>query len=1266
MRMSARLRLLTTLLGVLVASLLGETTLSVGEYAIAVGESGDVRVAVTGAMDLGDLVVVLELDPPVAELVADSFWVSATRITNRFHPEAVLVPADFLRAEGDGSRVRFWLQLSAEMFDSGWRIAACADESCDAVFGFSLHGVAPGSFALSFAENTPVATRVRMVNGFEIWESESVDESAGSVLVYHPAGPVEITPPGGDFHAAVEVVLSSEHATGIFYTTDGSAPTAGSTPYSAPFSLLGGDGEALPLRVLATGEGGSASSGEATFRFDLTPPSVGVNPLVTAAGKPALTGTISEADATVLVGVAGGEYPAVNHGDGAWTLDLALHLGGDLAEGLYEVVATATDPAGNSAVDGTANELEVDRTPPDGAMSVGPGNPAYVASVSVELALAVSGAAEMRFRNSDGDWGPWLPHAATLPWQLSAGDGAKTVLGEFRDAAGNALPLEDTVTLDTTPPEAFLGTGGLYGPLTWPGELSGTATDTGSGVARVEVRCGRADTSEFWDGEGWVPDGVWVTASGTVAWSVGLPEAALPEGVAMAVAARALDRAGQVQDPPVEGTFSYDGAPPAGEFWIESETTVAVTSASVTLLSDILGAAQMRFRVPGDLWPAWEPFAGTRAWSLTAGDGLKTVEAQYRDAALNPVSLSDTIFLDTAAPVTTIATTGGYGPDSWPGQVRGQATDATSGVVAVHVVIQRLAPAKEGEEYWDGSAWSATPQTLAAAVVGTSWSVPLSTATLLAGGDARNYALQAWAVDAAGNTESPAAVSTFLFDSSIPSGGFTIGDGNPVATGTQTVTLYCTVTAENPLEMRFRREDEVQFPETWQAFQETLSGFLLSAGEGTKTVYGEFRDTVSGNTLATSDSILLDLTAPTSTVLTAGTFSPASWPGALSGTAADSGPAGLSHVVVTVLRSGDFRYWNGSAWQVAAVGLQTPVAAGTWSLALGVGALTDGMSYLIGSQAVDQANNPQTPPASNTVAFDSSAPSGSFAVGAGNPVGVNTRFVTLSMAIEGAADMAFRNAGGAWTALEPYAGERAWTLTGGEGTKTVSARFVDEVGNVLEIEDTVVLDETAPASTPLPAAAYGPGSWPGAVTGTAADALSGVASVEVRCTRLSDGFRWNGTTWAAEESWLPATGTTAWSLGLAVGNLLHGESYEAASRATDAAGNTQPMPAAAVFLYDAAAPTSLVATQGPYGPATWPGRVEGTATDDRTAIASVAVRVLRVLGGTVSTWDGIAWQDGAEAIWLPASGGAAWQMPLDGANLHHGAAYTAYSRAVDG
>ncbi|MBN2449703.1 MAG: hypothetical protein JXR77_04900, partial [Lentisphaeria bacterium] len=29
-------------------------------------------------------------------------------------------------------------------------------------------------------------------------------------------------------------------------------------------------------------------------------------------------------------------------------------------------------------------------------------------------------------------------------------------------------------------------------------------------------------------------------------------------------------------------------------------------------------------------------------------------------------------------------------------------------------------------------------------------------------------------------------------------------------------------------------------------------------------------------------------------------------------------------------------------------------------------------------------------------------------------------------------------------------------------------------------------------------------------------------------------------------------------------------------------------------------------------------------------------------------------------------GGAAWQMPLDGANLHHGAAYTAYSRAVDG
>ncbi|MFI8127178.1 Ig-like domain-containing protein, partial [Acinetobacter sp. ABJ-A23_2] len=60
---------------------------------------------------------------------------------------------------------------------------------------------------------------------------------------------------------------------------------------------------------------------------------------------PALTGTVNDPTATVVVTVNGVEYPAVNNGNGTWTLaDNTLPV---LADGPHTVTVTATDPAGN-------------------------------------------------------------------------------------------------------------------------------------------------------------------------------------------------------------------------------------------------------------------------------------------------------------------------------------------------------------------------------------------------------------------------------------------------------------------------------------------------------------------------------------------------------------------------------------------------------------------------------------------------------------------------------------------------------------------------------------------------------------------------------------------------------------------------------------------------------------------------------------------------------------------------------------------------------
>jgi len=596
--------------------------------------------------------------------------------------------------------------------------------------------------------------------------------------------------------------------------------------------------------------------------------------------------------------------------------------------------------------------------------------------------------------------------------------------------------------------------------------------------------------------------------------------------------------------------------------------------------------------------------------------------------------------------------------------VAGTCVDATSGTAGVAVAVTRLPAAKAGEaEYWDGSSWVAPEQWLAATVAGATWSVPLPEAAIEAGGNGRRYGVAARSHDLAGNVEATAVQSEFLFDARIPAGGFTVGAGNPLYVSNISVTLYCAVVAENPLEMRFRNDGE-SFPEAWIPYAATFS-LTLPPGNGPKTVFAEFRDTVSRNTLATSDAATLDMDVPTCALATAGAFGPATWPGAVSGTAADVGPAGVERVEVTFLR-GDGLYWNGTVWQAGEARLPCLPTAGAWSLAVPASALGDGGTYFVSARAGGRAGNLQTSPSTTVVSYDSSAPGGGFTIGAGDPLATATRDVTLVLAVTGGAtEMAFRNVGGAWSSWEPMAGTRAWALVGTDGSKQVLGRFRDAVGNLLEASDAILFDSTPPTSAVTSAALYGPLTWPGSLAGTAADGLSGLARVEVRVQRGSDGQYWDGSGWAGAEGWLSASGTTAWQLPLASQHLADGVTYTVSSRAVDVAANVQGTPGSGSFAFDGRAPSATLSTPALVGPTTWPGGVAGTASDGLSGVAVVEVKLLRVLGAEVRHWDGAVWELGVEAPWLPAQGTQSWALPLALAELTDGASYSASCRAVD-
>ncbi len=111
---------------------------------------------------------------------------------------------------------------------------------------------------------------------------------------------------------------------------------------------------------------------------------------------------------------------------------------------------------------------------------------------------------------------------------------------------------------------------------------------------------------------------------------------------------------------------------------------------------------------------------------------------------------------------------------------------------------------------------------------------------------------------------------------------------------------------------------------------------------------------------------------------------------------------------------------------------------------------------------------------------DITPPTGSVVIN-GGAAATNNAVVTLSLTAtdfgSGVAQMQFSNDGSTWLTAEPYATSKSWTLSAGEGTKTVSARFMDNEGNWMPVpcSSAISLDSSLPVvtiSSPVSGATY--------------------------------------------------------------------------------------------------------------------------------------------------------------------------------------------------
>ncbi|WP_407505112.1 Ig-like domain-containing protein, partial [Acinetobacter baumannii] len=416
------------------------------------------------------------------------------------------------------------------------------------------------------------------------------------------------------------------------------------------------------VTAVATDPAGN-TSGPATAVVDAVAPTVALDDVLTNDSTPALTGTVNDPTATVVVNVDGVDYPAVNNGDGTWTLaDNTLPT---LADGPHTITVTATDAAGNVGTD--TGVVTVDTAAPNTAgvtftidsvtadnvinASEAAGNVTITGVLKNIPADATNTAVTVVINGVtynatvDKTAGTWT---VSVPGSGLVADADKTIDAKvtFTDAAGNSSTVNDTqiYTLDTAAPAAP-----VIDPVNGTDPITGTA-EPGS---TVTVTYPNGDTATVVAG----PDG---------SWSV--PNPGLNNGDE--VTAVATDPAGNTSGP---GTAIVDAVGPNTDgvnFTVDSVTSDNVINASeasgnVTVtgvLKNVPADAAntvVTVVINGQTYTATvDSTAGT--WTVSVpgsdltADADKTIDAKvtFTDAAGNSSSVNDTqtYTIDTTAP----------------------------------------------------------------------------------------------------------------------------------------------------------------------------------------------------------------------------------------------------------------------------------------------------------------------------------------------------------------------------------------------------------------------------------------------------------------------------------------------------------------------------------------------------------------------------------------------------------------------------------------
>ncbi len=311
------------------------------------------------------------------------------------------------------------------------------------------------------------------------------------------------------------------------------------------------------------------------------------------------------------------------------------------------------------------------------------------------------------------------------------------------------------------------------------------------------------------------------------------------------------------------GTVTING----GAAYTNNPTVTLTLSAS-----DPSGVSQMQFSNDNVTWSDPEPYGTTKSWTLLLGEGFKTVYVKVKDSAGNwSAPFYATIYLDTTAPVTTIA---------------GKPAAITNASTASFTFSANEASTFQCQIDSGGFSACASPQTYTGLTEG-------------------SHTFTVKATDTAGNTETLPPSYTWTVDITKPVVGVSYSGGFYTNAGAITLILSGTDTS-GLAGMMFSWDGGA----SWGAEETygTTKTWNLGSSDGLKTVYVKFKDTAGNWSDPYRYDLTLDTMPPTLNVGTHGscTNNPAI---TISGSATDT-LSGLKNVTVNgtavTVQSGSF------------------------------------------------------------------------------------------------------------------------------------------------------------------------------------------------------------------------------------------------------------------------------------------------------------------------------------------------------------------------